>query len=79
MVPALARLVHADERNLSSGGCRREDLLPGRTTLPLVCAFIQTDTDKHVAYVPRKDLMFDDHLATGAFLAACDLWDAAVP
>jgi hypothetical protein len=46
-------------------------------TPPLVCAFIQTDTDKHVPYGPLKELMFDRALAITSFLEACDLWDAA--
>jgi len=49
-----------------------------KVTLPLVCAFIQTDIDKHVAYKPLKQLAFDFTLATQSFLEACDLWDAAV-
>ena len=47
-------------------------------TLPLVCAFIQTDIDKHVAYKPLKPLLFEGTLAAGAFLEACDLWDASI-
>ena len=40
--------------------------------------YIQTDIDKHVAYRPLKELLFDGTLAAGAFLEACDLWDAAI-
>jgi hypothetical protein len=45
---------------------------------PLMCAFMQTDRDKHVAYHPLKELGFEQALATGAFFEACDLWDGAV-
>ena len=65
---------------------RRAHLLAQRTTfpdsqsiaLPLVCAFIQTDIDKHVASRPLKELAFDVTLAAESFREACDLWDAAV-
>lgn len=58
----------------------QREAFPGSMTvaLPLVCAFIQTDIDKHVAYRPLKELLFDGTLAAGAFLEACDLWDAAI-
>ena len=58
----------------------QRETFPGPMTvaLPLVCAFIQTDIDKHVAYRPLKELRFDGTLAAGAFLEACDLWDAAI-
>jgi hypothetical protein len=47
-------------------------------TLPLVCAFIQTDIDKHVASKPLKPLLFESTLAAGAFPEASALWDAAI-
>ena len=58
----------------------QRETFPGPMTvaLPLVCAFIQTDIDKHVAYRPLKELLFDGTLAAGAFLEACDLSDAAI-
>ncbi len=58
----------------------QRESFPGSMTvaLPLVCAFIQTDIDKHVAYRPLKELLFDNTLAAGAFLEACELWDAAI-
>lgn len=46
--------------------------------LPLVCAFAQTDRDKHVPYSPGKELAFEHALATLALREACDLWDNAV-
>jgi hypothetical protein len=46
--------------------------------LPLVCAFAQTDRDKHVPYSPGKELAFEHALATLALREACDLWDDAV-
>jgi hypothetical protein len=58
----------------------QRDMFPSSMTvaLPLVCAFIQTDIDKHVAYKPLKPLLFEGTLAAAAFLEACDLWDAAI-
>jgi len=58
----------------------QREAFPGALTVttPLVCAFIQTDIDKHVAYRPLKELLFDGTLAAGAFLEACDLWNAAI-
>jgi hypothetical protein len=52
--------------------------MKGRLPRPLICAFIQTDTDKHVPYPPLKELFFDFTLASGSFLEACELWDGAV-
>ena len=48
------------------------EAFPGSMTvpLPLMCAFIQTDIDKHIAYKPLKPLLFEGTLAAGAFLEA---------
>lgn len=58
----------------------QRDAFPALSTVasPLMCAFMQTDRDKHVAYSPLKELGFDKALAAGAFVEACELWDHAV-
>jgi hypothetical protein len=57
---------------------REEFASSQKVALPLMCASMQTDRDKHVAYSPLKELRFEHVLATNAFLEACDLWGAAV-
>jgi hypothetical protein len=57
---------------------REEFASSQKVALPLMCAFMQTDRDKHVACSPLKELRFEHVLATNAFLEACDLWGAAV-
>jgi hypothetical protein len=47
-------------------------------TLPLLCAFIQTDIDKHVPYQPIKRLAFDRLLATESLKQASKIWNEAM-
>lgn len=50
----------------------------GTLKLPLMCAFIQTDIDKHVPYQPLKRLPFDRLLATKSLEQASEIWNQAV-
>jgi len=74
----LKGIPNKDSRGAYLRGQREEFFTKGKPpTPPLVCAFLQTDTDKHVPYAPLKELSFDSTLAATSFLEACDLWDAA--
>lgn len=80
----LTELPRSDKHATDKVLKERTKLLEGaRANFPkpfpaLVCAIIQTDSDKHEPEHPRKELEFDCALATNSFLEACTVFDQAV-